>query len=76
MRKPIRVSGQPCSGCGYCQLACSLIKTGSFNPLKARVVVSYASVGVSSVTFLEDCDSCGYCAKFCYYGVLKESAGE
>jgi len=50
------------------------MKESEFNPSKARVKISKAikpdgslDVGVS---FTDDCDGCGVCAKYCAYEAL------
>lgn len=68
----VTVYSELCSGCGYCQLACSLVKTGVFNPAASRIKLNRVD-GIEryAISFSEDCDHCGYCAKYCFYGVLR-----
>lgn len=71
--KTVFVYSDLCSGCGYCQLACSFKKTGSFGFADARVNIRKVDGKERyQVAFLEDCDRCGFCSRYCYYGVLKE----
>ena len=71
-KKTVSVSSDLCSGCGYCLLACSLIKTGAFNPSESNIAVhKLDGTGYHSLSFSADCDGCGYCARYCFYGVLR-----
>lgn len=38
-QKTFFVRAEACTGCGLCQLACSLVKEGEANPARARVVI-------------------------------------
>jgi len=66
------VSSEDCGGCGNCQLACSFFKTGIFNPASSRIKLNRVEGKERwSISFTDDCDQCGMCAKYCYYGVLR-----
>jgi len=69
-----------CCACLMCQLVCSLVKEGIFNPSKARVKISRAikpdgslDIGVS---FTDECDGCGVCARYCAYDALSRVKAE
>jgi len=66
------IASDLCTACGYCQLACSMAKTGEFNPALSRIRLSRVDGKERyAVSFTEDCDRCGNCAKYCFYGVLR-----
>ena len=71
--KLVSVYSELCSGCGYCMLACSFIKTGTFNPAESKIRL-HRNDGKERycISFDSDCDACGYCARYCFYGVLSE----
>ncbi len=63
-----------CQLCSMCQLICTLKHEKAFNPSKAFIKLSKVikpggelDVGIS---FTEECDNCGLCAKYCFYGAL------
>jgi len=61
-----------CTGCTLCQLACSFVKFGVFNP--ARAYIAITRVGTQHrwhAEFTEGCDVCGYCAPFCKYDAIR-----
>jgi len=73
----IYVYSDLCSGCGYCQLACSFAKTGTFGSGNSRISIRRAEgKELYRVGFLEDCDHCGFCAKYCFFGVLSDAKRE
>lgn len=60
-----------CTGCALCQLACSFVKFGVFNPSRAYIAI--ARVGTDHkwhAEFTEQCDVCGYCFPFCKYDAI------
>lgn len=70
----IMTNPSECRVCYICQLVCSLKQDGSFNPSKAHIEISgivkpsgQLDVGIS---FTDQCDNCGLCAKYCAYGAL------
>lgn len=69
---PIKIYAEHCTGCLTCELRCSLRFEKAFNPSKARIKVRRL-VGENteySVTFDDDCDRCGICARHCPYEAL------
>lgn len=73
-RQKIGIHSEQCSGCRYCQLACSFAKTGSFGWEEARIkVLRMEGKERYRVEFAENCDRCGFCVKYCYYAVLGEN---
>jgi Fe-S-cluster-containing hydrogenase component 2 len=69
-----------CQSCNMCQLLCSLKHEKAFSPAKARVKVSQkinpGGALEITVSFTEDCDNCGLCARYCVYGALSREKAE
>ena len=69
MEKHIEVRMEKCTGCRLCELACSVIKTGEFNPRHSRIKVSLVNIPEIPVPMLLDsCDYCfgnPVCVRFC-----------
>jgi len=70
----IDVRPEKCTGCLICQLACSLVHHKLFNPSLAKISIKFVG-DEREITFTEDCDRCGTCAKFCAYGALEVKGG-
>ena len=71
----IKVCEEKCSGCGTCELWCSLTFTGSFNPLKAYIHQKFVPGQGFKIIFTEDCNHCSLCADHCVYGALTLEQG-
>jgi ferredoxin len=68
----IMLHPENCVWCEMCQLQCSFSKTGTFNPAKARIKILRSwEDDDPRISFTNDCDQCGICAKFCVYGALE-----
>lgn len=68
----ILVYPEKCVVCLICQLRCSLRLTNSFNPARAAILINGATSGLGAgITFTQECDSCGICARHCPYGALE-----
>jgi Fe-S-cluster-containing dehydrogenase component len=69
MEKHIEVSMEKCTGCKLCELACSAIKMGRFNPRDSRIQVVLVGLPEIPVPILTDsCDYCGgnpACVQLC-----------
>jgi ferredoxin len=60
-----------CTGCGLCELACSFVKSGDFNPEQAYVVVDrLPDMQGFGIRFKSGCDACGYCWGVCKFDAL------
>ena len=59
MAKQIEVIMEKCTGCKLCELACSAIKTGEFNPRDSRIQVALVDIPEIPVPVI--LDSCDYC---------------
>lgn len=70
-RKRIIAHPERCSGCSACQLACSLLFTGTFNPLEAYIRINWSGDLDRHISFTDECTSCGVCVRYCNYGALE-----
>ena len=59
MEKHIDVKMEKCTGCRLCELACSSVKIGEFNPKKSRIKVCL--VGIPEIPVPVLLDTCDYC---------------
>ena len=70
---PIIVDLARCAGCHTCELRCSLRWEGAFVPARAKVSIRRL-VGNKDhefdISFSDECDLCGICARYCPYGAL------
>jgi NADPH-dependent glutamate synthase beta subunit-like oxidoreductase len=70
---PIVVDLKKCTGCRTCELRCSFRWEGSFIPAKSRVTILRLVANKDhefDISFSDECDYCGICAKYCPYGAL------
>ncbi len=69
MEKHIEVKMERCTGCKLCELACSAVKTGAFNPRQSRIKVCLVDIPEIPVpVILDNCDYCfgnPACVQFC-----------
>ena len=65
----IDVHREKCTGCIICQLECSFVKLGVFNPAESRILI-YRIDDDPQIEFTDECDNCGICARLCPYGAL------
>lgn len=81
MERHIEIRPELCSGCKLCEVACSAVKTGEFNPRSARIKVKLVDIPEIPVPFLLDsCDYCfgnPVCVRFCVSEAIawKETEG-
>ena len=76
-RKKILVHTENCVRCYRCQLECSFLKTGIFNPEEAFIKVDWDWINDDAkIIFTDDCDNCGICADACIYEALTPGKGE
>jgi len=68
-------ASEKCTGCHLCELACSAVKHGVFNPHRARLQISslYRASGLS----IEGryCDCCLRCVESCPAGAISSVRG-
>jgi hypothetical protein len=63
----IKVDPRACCECGCCQLICSYVYTGAFNPEKARIVLDLPE----EIRFTHECvANCSLCTKYCAYDAI------
>ena len=69
MEKHIEVRAELCTGCKLCEVACSAVKTGQFNPKDSRIKVALIDMPEIPIPILLDsCDYCfgdPVCVRFC-----------
>lgn len=67
---PLKFKLSNCTGCKLCQLACSAVHDGVFNPEKARLkmIHEYNSKGIKIKS--THCILCGKCEKACPEGAI------
>ncbi|MFC1858980.1 4Fe-4S binding protein [Thermodesulfobacteriota bacterium] len=66
----IKAHDEKCSGCGTCELWCSLTYHDSFNPLMANIHFEFIPGKGFKIIFTEDCTQCETCVEHCPYGAL------
>jgi len=68
----IYADASKCAGCMTCALRCSFRLHGTFNFAAARIQVRRLvnQANEFEITFTEECDNCGICARYCPYGAL------
>ncbi len=71
----IQVATERCTGCLMCQLACSDHRSKVFNPSLARLMIEVSGLDCS-IRFAEECDRCGICVDYCFYGALHKEPME
>lgn len=74
MAKHIEINMELCTGCKLCELACSAVKTGLFQPTESRIRVKLVDIPEIPVPILkENCDYCfgsPVCVRFCNTGAI------
>ena len=70
---PLKFKLVDCTGCKLCQLACSGVHDGVFNPEKARLKMTheYNSNGIKIRS--SSCIMCGKCEEACQTGGIKSN---
>lgn len=68
----ITVDPAKCTGCRICQLRCSLRLEKAFSLSRARISIQRLVNQDTeySISFTNECDACGICARYCPYGAL------
>jgi len=62
----VMADASACCECYSCQLICSLVYTGAFNPLRARIIIQ-----PGEISFTHECvETCSLCTNYCAYGAL------
>jgi len=71
----IQIVSERCTGCLMCQLGCSDHRNRIFNPSLARIEVALSALDCS-IRFADECDRCGICVDYCFYGALQKTPFE
>lgn len=68
----IHADASKCAGCMTCVLRCSFRLDKTFNLAAARIQVKrlLGHPNEFEITFTDECDNCGICARYCPYGAL------
>ena len=68
----IHADASKCAGCMTCVLRCSFRIDGTFNLASSRIqirrLINHANE--FEMIFIDECDACGICARYCPYGAL------
>ena len=68
----IRAIPEACSGCLMCQLACSFAWARAYNPAQSRILIEEVDdTGPFRIAFTDECNDCGLCVRYCFYGALE-----
>lgn len=67
---PITIDAENCTGCLACVMRCSLRFEDAFNPTSAKLLVVPLVGDINEITFIDECDTCGICARYCPHDVL------
>ena len=67
----VMVHPENCTGCLICQLRCSFEYVNCFNPSRARLLIERHIAGKRKISFTDECNECGLCARFCPYEALE-----
>ena len=71
MDRVLIVDGDACTGCQVCELTCSLVKTGAYNPKKSLIhILRNKELDVSIPAIEVSCDCCGRCIDSCFEGAI------
>ena len=72
MPKEIIIDHNKCTGCFICGQACSLVKTGTFNPAAARIrIVDWEDSGVTNPIVCQHCTE-PVCLPACPEGAIRQ----
>jgi ferredoxin len=68
----VQADASRCSGCMTCMLVCSRKEGKIFTLANARILIKKTvnCTNEFEISFLDECDCCGLCAKNCPYGAL------
>ncbi len=72
MEKVLIVDSDKCTGCRVCELICSMVRVGEYNPQKSCIkVLRNMELDVSIPVVEVGCDCCGKCTEWCFDGAIK-----
>ena len=77
MTDKIKTNPEVCSGCLMCQLACSFAFTKRYNPTQSRILIEEIdATKLFRISFTDECNDCGLCVRYCFYGSLEMEGGK
>ena len=60
------VDADNCTGCRICELICSMVKFGEYNPQKSHIkLIRNREMDVNVVAIDSHCDFCATCVQWC-----------
>lgn len=65
----VEVHAERCTGCRLCELACSMEKTGMFDPSSSRIAVRFKGAGACIPVLCTQCEY-EWCARACPVGAI------
>ena len=72
VEKMLVVDADKCTGCQTCELICSMVKTGEYNPAKSCIkVLKNMEMDVTIPVVDVSCDFCGKCADWCFDNAIE-----
>jgi len=72
LEKVLIVDGEKCTGCRVCELICSVVSSGEYNPQKSYIrVLRNIELDVSIPVIEAKCDFCGKCTEWCFQKAIK-----
>ena len=72
MEKVLIVDGEKCTDCKVCELICSMVRTGEYNPQISCIrVLKNMELDVSIPVIGADCDFCGKCTEWCFQEAIR-----
>ena len=72
MEKLLIVDGEKCTGCRVCELICSSVKSGEYNPEKSCIkVMTNMELDVHIPVISLKCDLCGKCIEWCFTKAIR-----
>jgi len=72
VEKVLIVDGEKCTGCRVCELVCSMVKSGEYNPQKSCIrVLRNMELDVSIPVIKVTCDFCGQCIEWCFSEAIR-----
>ena len=71
LNKCMIVDTDNCSGCRICELICSMVKFGEYNPHKSHIkLIRNREMDVNIIATDSQCDFCGTCIQWCPHDAL------
>jgi NADPH-dependent glutamate synthase beta subunit-like oxidoreductase len=67
---PITLEADNCVGCMTCVFRCALKYDNALGPAQSKVKVIPVTGKVNEITFNNECDTCGICARYCPHDAL------